>query len=253
MKPTILISNDDGVDAKGIRHLVELALPFGDVTVVAPDGARSAFSSALTTTRPLKIKERPAIGDARVYAVDGTPADCVKLAMHTVFKSGRPTLMLSGINHGTNAATCVTYSGTMGAAIEACMIGIPAIGFSLLNFDKDADFSPCDTVVPRVIKAVLEQGLPSGVCLNVNVPDTADVKGIKVTRAAHGYWDEEFVDYTSPAGEPFYWMTGRFVNTEPDAPDTDEYWLNRGWGTVVPVSVDMTSLGSLAVIDPFDS
>lgn len=248
MKPLILISNDDGIDALGVHCLIDYtmqALSNGcKIVAVCPDGARSGQSAAITHNAPLRLYRRPSYKGAEMWAVSGTPVDCVKLAMHTLFKEQRPDLMLSGINHGSNAATCVNYSGTMGCVLEACMLGLPAIGFSLTDYHPDADFSPAREVVDKVVKGVLEGGLPAGICLNVNIPDNCCPEGIKVTRAAKGHWTDEYREYKDPSGQPFYWLTGHFVNAEPDAADTDEYWLARKYATVVPTSPDLSSPGN---------
>lgn len=233
-KPLILISNDDGFTSKGIAALAQIAQEFGDVVVVAPDGPRSGQSAALTVNAPLRVTQRPPISNAAVYSVNGTPVDCVKLGLHAVL-SRHPDLMLSGINHGSNAAVNNLYSGTMGAAMEACLTGIPAIGFSLLSHDENAGFDYCQEHVRHIISTVLAKGLPRDICLNVNFPKDITPHGVTTVRAAEGYWSEEYADYTDPHGVPFYWLTGKFHNLEPDNPETDEYWLAKGYGTIVPI------------------
>lgn len=240
MKPLIMITNDDGVDARGLHRLIELAQGLGDIIVVAPDGPRSGQSSALTVNGPLFINECEPQGHAQVYSCNGTPVDCVKLGIHAVMPR-KPDLLLSGINHGSNAAINNIYSGTMGAAMEACLDGIPAIGFSLLDHSLEADFDMMSPFVRPIIETVLTKGLPQDVCLNVNFPAHCEPKGVKVVRNCRGAWTEEYRDYTTPHGQPFYWLTGKFHNEEPDNPETDEYWLGRGYGTIVPIRPDQTA------------
>lgn len=246
-KPLILISNDDGIHAPGIHYLIERMKHHGEVIAVAPDAPRSGQSSAITVDAPLFLKEHHNFDGARVFSVSGTPVDCIKLALHAVVPR-KPDLMVCGINHGTNAGNCVLYSGTMGAVLEAATVGIPAIGFSLLHHSIKADFSKCADTVHAVTTAVMKNGLPDGVCLNVNIPALCTPKGIKVVSAAKGHWTEEFADYTTPHGQPYYWLTGKFENLEPDNDTTDIYWLDRQYSTVVPVSVDQTATRSLVTI-----
>lgn len=239
-RPLIFITNDDGILAPGLEHLTRIAATFGDVVVGAPDAPQSAKSSALTVNAPLEIKKHPSIDGAQVYSITGTPVDCVKVAMHAILDR-TPDLLLSGINHGSNAAVNNIYSGTMGATMEGCILGIPSIGFSLLNHSMKADFNPLTPFITEIIGDILAKGLPQGICLNVNFPTDCDPQGLKVVRAARGRWTEEYADYTSPHGKPFYWLTGTFHNEEPDNPDTDEYWLARNYGTIVPIRPDQTA------------
>lgn len=236
---TILICNDDGVNAPGLHQLIKAVAHLGTVVAVAPDAPRSGQSGAITVNAPLTITEHPEYTDAQVYSVSGTPVDCVKLALHTILPT-KPDLMLCGINHGTNSGNCVLYSGTMGAVLEAATNGIPAIGFSLTHHSLKADFSASLPWVELITRTVIGSSLPEGTCLNVNIPARCEPRGIKVVRAARGHWTEEYQQYTSPSGRPFYWLTGRFDNIEPEADDTDEYWLDRQYISVVPVGVDQT-------------
>ncbi len=177
---------------------------------------------------------------AMMFKVNGTPVDCVKLSMHRILDR-RPDMVVSGINHGSNAAINVVYSGTMGAAMEGCAFGIPSIGFSLTDHSPDADFSPCRPWVERISRGVLEHGLPEGVCLNVNVPDVdSEPEEMRVVRACRGNWSDEYKEYTDPHGHKFYWLTGRFENEEPEATDTDEWCLAHGIVSVVPTLLDRT-------------
>ena len=238
-RPLIMIINDDSVEAPGIHHLAECVADVADIYIVAPRNPHSGQSAALTVGAPLRIAELAGRDGLRVFTVNGTPVDCVKLGLHAIVPR-RPDLVLSGINHGSNSVTAITYSGTMGAVLEACMVGIPAVGFSLLHHSMKADFTLSTQWVRRIILDVLEKGLPEGICLNVNIPAKVTPEGIRVCRAAKGHWSEEYKRYLDPSGNPFYWLTGRFVNGEPEADDTDEYWLNRRYISVVPVTPDQS-------------
>lgn len=240
-KPLILITNDDGVNARGIHHLVECVAEMGDVIVVAPSGPQSGQSSAITVNSPLYITKHDNYIGAEIYSVNGTPVDCIKLAMHTIVPR-RPDLVLSGINHGANSGNAIIYSGTMGAALEACMLGIDAIGYSYLDHSKDADFSPTTPIIAHITKKVIKDGLPKGICLNVNIPAHCTPQGIKVVRAARGFWTEEYQRYENPIGHPFYMLTGTFTNNDPQLNETDNYWLDRNYATVVPVIPDQTAV-----------
>lgn len=246
-RPLILISNDDGVSAPGMRYLIESVRDMGEIIAVAPDGPRSGQSSAITVDSPLRITRHDDYCGAAIYSVNGTPVDCIKLGMHAIVPR-RPDLVLSGINHGSNSGNSIIYSGTMGAVMEACFLGIPAIGYSLLHHSWKADFSQCGPIIRHITSQVLQSGLPSETCLNVNIPARCTPKGIKVVNAAKGYWTEEYAQYTDPHGRPYFWLTGRFNNTEPDNPDTDHYWLDRQYATVVPVRPDQTNRESISAI-----
>lgn len=237
---TILVSNDDGVNAPGLKYLVETIAHLGKIVVVAPAQPQSGMSSAITVDSPLHIKQCESIAGTEVYSVSGTPVDCIKLGLHAVMKGRKPDLVLSGINHGSNSGNSVNYSGTMGAVIEACMVGVPAIGFSLLHHSWAADFSQCGAFVEKITKSVVANGLQKDVCLNVNIPAKCTPKGIKICRASQGHWTEEYTEYTDPHGRPFYWLTGHFVDDNPNDPMTDNYWLDRQWVTIVPVRPDQT-------------
>ncbi len=236
----ILITNDDGVSAKGLASLIEAMLPLGQVVVVAPDGPRSAQSSALTVTMPIRTKVVSKGENLLLYQCNGTPADCVKIALHQLLDR-TPDLIVSGINHGVNSSISVIYSGTMGAAIEGCIDGVASIGFSLNSFAPHANFSQAILYARAIAKKVLEKGLPRNVCLNVNFPETQKIEGVKICRQADGYWEEEFEKRQDPMGKNYYWLTGHFVNSEPTSDDTDEAALAQGYISVVPVKVDMTA------------
>lgn len=247
MKPLILITNDDSIEAPGLHKLVKIASAFGDVIGVAPREPQSGMSSAISVSKPLRIHEVEDYNNARMFTVSGTPVDCVKLALNAIVPR-RPDLVLSGINHGSNTGNAVTYSGTMGAVLEACTNGINAIGFSLCHHSLKANFDLSENFVHDIIANVLNNGLDNYTCLNVNIPARITPIGIKYCRAARGHWSEEFARYTDPTGSPFFWLTGRFVNEEPNATDTDEYWINQGYISVVPVTPEQTDFNFLAKI-----
>ncbi len=241
MKPLILISNDDGIEAAGVRRLVEWLSPMADIVCVCPDGPRSAQSMAITVNTPLRAERLPDLHGAQMFKVNGTPVDCIKLSMHRLLDR-RPDMIVAGINHGSNAAVNVVYSGTMGATMEGCIFGIPSVGFSLCDHDPNADFSHCREWIDKITAATLANGLPEGVCLNVNFPkEPAMPSQMRVVRAARGKWSDEFKEYIDPHGRPFYWLQGRFLNEEPEAKDTDEWCLAHGIVSVVPTMVDRTS------------
>lgn len=236
----ILVCNDDGIQAPGVHALIDELIKFGKVIAVCPDSPQSGQSMALTTSSPLRIERVEDYKGAEMYKVNGTPVDCVKLAMHTVIKR-KPDLMVSGINHGSNASINVVYSGTMGAAFEGCAFGIPSVGFSLTNHSHDADFTPCIPFIREIVSGVLEYGLPSGIALNVNIPDSIPFPTkMRLTKGCKGNWTDEYKEYTDPHGKKFYLLTGKFENEEPDNQDTDEWCLAHGIVSVVPVSLDRT-------------
>ena len=243
-RPLILISNDDSIEAKGLHHLVETVAEYGDIIVAAPDDPQSGQSSSLSVNRPLRITEHPDYNGARMFSVSGTPVDCVKLALHAIVPR-KPDIMLSGINHGSNSGNAITYSGTMGAALEACTVGIPSVGYSLLHHSLKADFTFTTPFIKTITEAVLKSGLPPYMCLNVNIPALVEPVGMKVCRAAKGHWSEEYKRYLDPSGKPFYWLTGRFCNDEPDATDTDEYWLSQKYVSVVPATPEQTDFKAI--------
>lgn len=238
--PLILITNDDGIHAKGLQSLIDCLRPLGDLFVVAPDGPRSAQSSALTVTTPLRVKKTLEEGGLTVYTCNGTPADCVKLALNQLCPR-KPDIVVSGINHGMNSSISIIYSGTMGAALEGCVNGIPAIGFSLSSYDSHAEFSKAMKYAYAITKKTIATGLPRTICLNVNVPDTEHIKGISICRQSEGYWAEEFIRREDPSGKHYYWLTGEFINAEKQNNDTDEWALENGYVSIVPVKVDMTA------------
>ncbi|MDR3060366.1 MAG: 5'/3'-nucleotidase SurE [Prevotella sp.] len=251
-KPLILITNDDGYRAKGIEALIDSVKELGEVVVVAPDGPRSGMSSAITSLQPLRadlIKNEP---DYKLYISTGTPVDCIKLGINELAER-KPDIVLSGVNHGSNAAVAVIYSGTMGAAIEGAVFKIPSIGFSLLDHDHNADFSFAKKYIRAITEQVLKEGLPSGTCLNVNIPKGGGIKGIRVCRQTSGQWINEFMPSKDGANKQIYWLTGDFENDEPNDDMTDEWALANGYVSVVPVKVDMTNHDHLSVIKAWES
>lgn len=238
-RPLIFISNDDSISAPGLHKLIDFVKDFGDIIAVAPEQPQSGMSSAFTFDKALKIHEYADYNGARLFTVNGTPVDCVKLGLYAITPR-KPDLMIAGINHGSNSGNSIIYSGTMGAVLEACMEGIPSIGFSLLHHSLKADFDLSASFVTEIVGKILEEGLPEGTCLNVNIPAKVVPAGIKVCRAARGHWSDGFSRYLDPQGNPFYLVNGRFINEDADATDTDEYWLARNYISVVPVSPDMT-------------
>lgn len=240
-KPLILVTNDDGVTAKGINCLVEVAAQYGDVVVVAPDKPQSAMGHAITINSILHVKEISEVGNIKTLSTSGTPVDCVKLAVNELLDR-KPDLVISGINHGSNASINVIYSGTMSAAVEAAIEGIPAIGFSLMDYSHDADFTASKHFANLIIAQVLEKGIPEGVCLNVNIPKLSieEIKGIKVCHQANANWEEKFDKRTNPSGQVYYWLTGDFVNYEVGH-ETDLWALDNGYVSIVPTQFDMTA------------
>ncbi len=246
-RPLILVTNDDGITAGGIAALVEVAREFGDVLVVAPDSPQSAQGHAITISVPVFVRESEALGDdVEAYECSGTPVDCVKLAKSVLLNGRTPDLCLSGINHGSNAAINILYSGTLSAAMEASLEGIPSIGFSFLNYRADADFSVCLPYVRRLVEFVLTNGMTEGSLFNVNIPDlpAEQIKGLRVCRQAEARWVEEYTRAEDPRGRPYYWLTGRFVN-EDTRTDTDAHALDNGYVSLVPSLHDLTNLRAL--------
>jgi len=238
-KPLILVTNDDGITAPGIRSLIKVMNSIGDVIVVAPDSPQSGMGHAITINDTLYCREEHIDnGPQKEYSTSGTPADCVKLAVHELLDR-KPDLCVSGINHGSNSSINVIYSGTMSAAIEAGMEGIPAIGFSLLNYNWDADFGPTEKFIKSICLKVLQNGLQKGIILNVNFPNKV-LKGIKICRQANANWVEKFDKRQSPMGRNYYWLTGEFINQD-NGEDTDEWALEQGYVSVVPVQFDLTA------------
>jgi 5'-nucleotidase len=246
-KPLILVTNDDGITAPGIRALIAIMTQLGEVVVVAPDKPQSAMGHAITINNTLFVNKISASNAAtQEYNCSGTPVDCVKLAVNELMVR-KPDLCVSGINHGSNSSINVIYSGTMSAAVEAGIEGIPAIGFSLLDYDWNADFASAEAHIKKITSQVLEKGLPSGVVLNVNIPKLTfnEIKGIKICRQANALWVEKFDKRKTPQNKDYYWLTGEFINND-GGNDTDEWALENGYISVVPVQFDLTAHQAIA-------
>ena len=240
-KPVILVTNDDGITSAGIRQLVETMKKFGRVVVVAPDSPQSAMGHAITINRPLRLDKVSVFSGVEAWQCSGTPVDCVKLAVNKILHR-KPDLCVSGINHGSNSSINVIYSGTMSAAMEGAIEGIPSIGFSLLNYSMDADFSTSGKVVEKIVTNIMKIGLPEGTLLNVNIPNLkiSKLKGIRICRQANAKWKEEFDERKDPNGRDYFWLTGKFINFD-TGDDTDEWALKNGFVSVVPVQFDLTA------------
>lgn len=242
-KPLILITNDDGIIAPGIRTLIEVMLKIGEVIVVAPDSPQSGMGHAITLNDTLYLNDIKLNSKAihKEYTCSGTPADCVKFALRQITPR-KPDICVSGINHGSNSSINVIYSGTMSAAIEAGIEGIPSIGFSLLDYSLDANFEPSKKYVEKITRQVLKNGLPNGIVLNVNIPNlpSKDIKGTKICRQAKAQWVENFDKRKNPMGKEYYWLTGTFVNQD-EGKDTDEWALSQGYVSIVPIQFDLTA------------
>ena len=250
-KPLILVTNDDGITAPGIRNLVEFMNEIGDVIVVAPNSPQSGKGHAITINATLTIEEINLEGPQKDFALSGTPVDCVKFALDKILPR-KPDIVVSGINHGANSSINVIYSGTMSAAVEAGVEGLQAIGFSLLDFSWDADFSQETSFIQTIVRSTLENPLPKGIVLNVNIPKLKadEIKGIKVCRQANAKWEESFDERTNPHGKKYYWLSGYFNNMD-KGEDADETALSEGYISVVPVKFDLTAheyISSLEII-----
>lgn len=250
-RPLLLLSNDDGYQAKGIGELVRALHGEADLVVMAPDGPRSGMSRAITSTVPVfyeKVREEEGLV---VYKCSGTPVDCVKLAMHAVLQRV-PDMIVGGINHGDNSSVNAHYSGTMGIVMEGCLKGIPSVGFSLCNHAADADFSSVLPYVRRIVKTTLANGLPYGTCLNVNFPDTDNLKGVRICRQADGAWINEFAECSHPRHSGYFWLTGSYESNEPDARETDHWALDNGYVAITPTMVDVTAYGLMEKMRSWD-
>lgn len=247
----IFLTNDDGYASRGMQAAIEVVRRFGRVVAVAPETTQSGKSQAITMYDPLYLRQIADRDGVEIYAASGTPVDCVKIAFDFLLKDRRIDMVVSGINHGSNAAVNVLYSGTMGAAIEGSFYRCPAIGLSLDDHSANADFDAAVLYGERVVRGVLEAPeLEYPFCLNVNVPvgRPEAIRGIRVCRQTRGYWQEEFYRREDPRGRAYFWLTGDFVNSEPEAEDTDEWALRNGYVAVVPVQVDMTAYGQMAAV-----
>ncbi|MDX1445095.1 5'/3'-nucleotidase SurE [Lishizhenia sp.] len=240
-KPLILVTNDDGVNAKGIRSLVEAVQEFGDVVVVAPDSPQSGMGHAITVNKPLRLTASTVFEGIEAYTCTGTPVDCVKLAIYEIFKR-KPDILVSGINHGDNSSSNVLYSGTMSAAVEGAMESIPSVGFSLLDHGSDADFTTSKVVVKKMMQQLLTQKFPLGTCLNVNIPNCSveELKGLKICRQGKAHWEDRFDKRLDQFGKPYYWLTGEFKKVDKGS-EADTLALDQNWASVVPIQYDMTA------------
>ena len=238
----VFLTNDDGYDAPGFEVSMRIARRFGHVIAIAPETSQSGMSQAITMYSPLYLRRVPAPDGVELYALNGTPVDCVKMAFDHLLRDRSVDLVLSGINHGSNAAVNVLYSGTMGAAIEGSFYGCPAIGLSLCDHSRTADFTAAEHYCTQIVGAVVNGGVQAPLCLNVNVPaiPQAEIKGVRICRQTRGFWREEFYRREDPRGREYYWLTGEFANAEPEAEESDEWALAHGYVSVVPIQVDMT-------------
>ena len=252
-QPHILVCNDDGILAPGIAALVEVARKMGKVTIVAPDSPQSGMGHAITVGKPLRLyRVRTLFQDLVAYQTNGTPVDCVKMATQLVLDK-KPDLLVSGINHGSNSSINVLYSGTMSAAVEGALEGIPSIGFSLNNYSHDADFGGARHYARIMIREALQEGIMPGVALNVNIPDLPEdkIKGIRVVRQAEAMWEDMYDKRKDPAGRNYYWVSGTFSNRD-KGEDTDEYSLRHHYVSVVPVQFDMTAHHAISQINQWN-
>ena len=267
-KPLILISNDDGYQAKGINSLIKMVRELGDVLVCAPDGPRSGMACAFSAATPLTLTLRHKEQGLEVWSCNGTPVDCVKMALAELCKDRRPDLVLGGINHGDNGTVNTHYSGTMGVVMEGCMKYIPSVAYSLCDFRADADFEPLTPYVKQFTQQVLRHGLPRGVCLNINFPDPSNLpclgeasvtppkqgetegvfKGVKVCRMAFGSWGNEVSKCHHPRGYDYWWMVGQYTNDEPEAEDTDNWAVTHGYVSITPTRMDVTAYEAMDAV-----
>ena len=247
-KPLILITNDDGFTAKGLNELIDVAKQFGELLVVAPDQPQSGMGHAITVNNPIRFHQTDYYKEITGYQCSGTPVDCIKAGMY-LLKDRKPDLILSGINHGSNVSTNVLYSGTMSAAVEGALEGIPSIGFSLTNYASDANFNASKAIVKEIVGKAILNKMKKGICLNVNIPDVelSKIKGIKTCRQGEAFWDDTFDERVDPLGKKYYWLTGSFKSHE-DSEDTDVNQLNNNYVTVVPTQFDMTAHKSIGEI-----
>jgi len=251
-RPLILISNDDGYEAKGINSMIDMVKDLGDVLVCAPDGPRSGNACAFSATIPLRLTLRKKGEGLEIWSCNGTPVDCVKMALSQLLDR-KPDLVIGGINHGDNASVNTHYSGTMGVTMEGCMKYIPSVAFSLCDYRDDADFEPLRPYVRAFTERLLREGLPQGVCLNINFPLVPTFKGVKVCRMAHGTWYNEVTSCHHPRGYDYYWMVGHYRNDEPEADDTDNWALQHGYVAITPTRVDVTAYEFMSQKDEWET
>jgi 5'-nucleotidase len=247
-QPLILVSNDDGITAPGLKALVDVCRKLGKVVVVAPDGPQSGMGHAITLNKPLRIEKMAIFGDdVDAWQTSGTPVDCVKLAIDKLLLS-KPDLMVSGINHGSNSSINVIYSGTMSAAVEGAIDGIQSVGFSLCDYAYDANFEPSKPFIEQIIRKLIENPLPYGTLLNVNIPATNAIKGIKICRQASAKWEESFDQRIDPYGRNYYWMVGNFVSLD-NGEDTDVFAIENNFISVVPTQFDLTDHKAISTLN----
>src|SRR5687768_2195251 len=253
-RPIILVTNDDGMFAPGIKRLVSIARELGEVIVVAPNSPQAAKGHAVTLSDPIRLNKVTVFDEIEAYECSGTPVDCVKLAKNILLKNRRIDLCVSGINHGSNASINILYSGTISAAMEASIEGVDSIAFSLEDYSLEANFDPATPWVAAIMKYVLQHGMVNTNLLNVNIPhpDFGPIKGMRVCRQSEGRWEEEFVEGEDPRGQKFYWLTGNFVSSD-TGPDTDITALKEGYISIVPSLHDLTSHQALPELKPIES
>ena len=236
----ILITNDDGYSSKGIKALINAVKNLGKILIVAPDSPQSGMGHAISVNKPIRCYKTNFFDSVEAYCCTGTPVDCIKMGLY-LLKDKKPDLILSGINHGSNVSTNILYSGTMSAAVEGALSGIPSVGYSLTDYSDDADFQYSEKIVQIISKKVIKEGLKKGTCLNVNIPNIKEnqIKGIKVCRQGRAFWDDTFDHRKDPLGKDYYWLTGSFSSKE-QAIDTDINYLENNYVTIVPTQFDMT-------------
>lgn len=251
-KPLILVTNDDGIFSKGILSLIDVARQYGEVIVIAPDKPQSGMGHAITINTVLRMYPSVIFEGIQAYTCSGTPVDCIKLGIYELLKK-KPDVIVSGINHGENTSTNVLYSGTMSAAVEGAIEGIPSIGFSLADFDANADFDGAKEIASQMLKAVLKHKMPEGTCLNVNIPNipATKLKGIKVCRGARAFWEDRFDKRLDQYGNPYYWLTGKFGNMD-KGEDTDLWAMENGYASVVPIQFDMTAYHAMGELNNWE-
>lgn len=245
-KPLILVTNDDGITSPGIIALVKAMKEIGEVIVIAPDKPQSGVGHAITINATLRINKTKFHGVAQEFSLSGTPVDCVKMAFSKILKR-KPDLCVSGINHGSNISINVIYSGTMSAAVEAAVEGIPSVGFSLMDYSIDADFTASQYFTKEIALQTLKYGMTKDTCLNVNIPKLklSEIKGMKVCRQARANWVEEFDERKDPSGNPYFWLTGKFINYDAGKTDTDVWAIENNYVSVVPVQFDLTAYNAI--------
>ena len=255
-RPLILISNDDGYHANGFNELIRMVKDYGDVLACAPESARSGFACAFSATTPLTLSHRRQMEGVEVWSCNGTPVDCVKIALSELCDR-RPSIVIGGINHGDNASVNTHYSGTMGVVMEGCMKYIPSVAFSICDPSKDADFRPLEPYIRHITQRVLSEGLPEGVCLNVNFPlleasgegkEVGNYRGIRVCRMSKGTWGNEVTRCHHPRGYDYWWMVGSYHNDEPEATDTDRWALDHGYIAITPTQIDVTAYEAIEML-----